>query len=216
VTQRISTEPLSREEAAALAAAHFETVTGLKAGEKTEPPAKRIGQWACAGVDVEREPSEGREDVAVMWQFERKDADPNTGYDAGWHNFLLDPKTGVNSVVLVETMFTQHRQWGLWGGGTTGTRHVQSGTFSYTVVFDGKLDGPTHGTQTNTKTGVQRTIRRVAATEACTCSKCAGAESSIVTWKPSVCVPVGAPPPAKKGLMRLFRRRSSASAPAAR
>ena len=155
------------EQARHMAEARYTAVTGLALIESTGPPASRPGQWSSIGMGLLK--MKGWEDEGpVMWQFERKDS--ADGYGPGWHNYQPDPKTGVDSVKIVEQLYQQHRHW---GGGQTGTRSVASGRFSYSLNFVAGADGvQRHGEQTNTQTSVKRAVRRVPAAQACTCQAC--------------------------------------------
>ena len=130
------------------------------------------------------------------WQFYRQDSSPE-GHAPGWHNYLADPRTGVDSIKIVEQLYQQHRHW---GGGNTGTRQVQSGKFAYTLTFAAAIAGAgggmrRDGMQTNTQTGVQRAVRRVPAAEACKCKAC----TRIIPR------PNSAPPRAMSGAARAAR-----------
>lgn len=140
-------------------------VTGLSLIEATEPPAMRPNEWASVGMGLLKM-SGFVPEGPVMWQFERKDA--ADGYGPGWHNYQPDPKSGVDSVRIVEQLYQQHRHW---GGGKTGTRVVQSGKFAYSLTFVAGA-GQRYGEQTNTQTNVRRAVRRVPLAQACTCRAC--------------------------------------------
>jgi len=155
------------EQARAAAEARYLDVTGLALIESTGPPATRPGQWSSVGMGLLKMKG-WKDEGPIMWQFERKDS--ADGFGPGWHNYQPDPKTGVDSVKIVEQLYQQHRHW---GGGKTGTRSVASGRFSYALNFVAGTDGVQHhGEQTNTQTNVKRAVRRVPVAQACKCQAC--------------------------------------------